>query len=215
MYKIILSFRYLFRRRISCLALLAVALCVFIVLVVMTVMRGLVTDFKQKNHSFVGDCVVGTESLVGFAYYEEFMKVLDAEDFVDCAAPLIRSYALYRRGSEGSFGVEMMGIDADRQSRATGFGKTLHYHKDDPWRAFEPVSDSNFPGCVVGIDLWLARDAQGRYFYEASPGGDSIAVSCFPLTASGALEKAGMDVVNTKVFFCSDISQSGLSSVDG
>ena len=215
MYEIILSFRYLFKKRISYLAFFAVALCVFIVVVVMTVMRGLVTDFKQKNRSFVGDCVVGTESLVGFAYYEGFMELLDAEDFVDCVSPVIRSYGLYRRGSERSFGVQIMGIDADRQSKVTGFGKTLHYHKDDPSRVFGPVFDSNLPGCVVGIDLWLARDAQGRYSDGAGPGEESVTLSCFPLTARGALEKAGMDVVNTKIFRCSDISQSGLARVDG
>ncbi|MHC4542308.1 MAG: hypothetical protein ACYS74_21395 [Planctomycetota bacterium] len=70
MYKIIIPTRYLIKRRITYFAVMAVALCVFIVLVVMTVMTGLVTDFKQKNHRFAGDCVVGTKSLVGFAYYE-------------------------------------------------------------------------------------------------------------------------------------------------
>jgi len=69
MYKIILASRYLLKRRITYFAVLAVGLCVFIVVIVMTVMTGLVRDFKQKNHDFVGDCVVGTESLVGFAYY--------------------------------------------------------------------------------------------------------------------------------------------------
>jgi len=72
MYKILLAVRYFLKRRITHFAVLAVALCVFIVVVVMTVMTGLVSDFKQKNHDFVGDCVVGTESLVGFAYYEDF-----------------------------------------------------------------------------------------------------------------------------------------------
>jgi ABC-type lipoprotein release transport system permease subunit len=76
MYKVILPFRYLFKKRISYVAFLAVALCVFIVVVVMTVMRGLVTDFKQKNHNFAGDCVVASDSLAGFAYYEEFMETL-------------------------------------------------------------------------------------------------------------------------------------------
>ena len=98
MYKIILAFRYLFRKRISYLAFLAVALCVFIVVVVMTVMTGLVTDFKQKNHSFVGDCVIGTESLVGFAYYEDFMKILERADFIEGVSAVIKSYALISPG---------------------------------------------------------------------------------------------------------------------
>jgi ABC-type lipoprotein release transport system permease subunit len=94
MYKVILPFRYLFKKRISYLALVAVALCVFIVVVVMTVMTGLVRDFKQKNHNFVGDCVVGTESLVGFSYYEDFMKVLKQADFIEGVSAVIKNYAL-------------------------------------------------------------------------------------------------------------------------
>ena len=215
MYKIVLSFRYLFKKRISCLALFAVALCVFIVVVVMTVMRGLVTDFRQKNHSFVGDCVVGTESLVGFVYYEDFMKILESQDFVEGVSPVIKSYALISpQGSERSTGVEIMGIEPARHSRVTGFDRTLHHHKNDVSKAFEPIYDPNLVGCIVGIDLWLQRDAKGRYFYGASSARTPLAVSCFPLTAKGALAKAGTGIVNTKTFYYSDTSHSGLARVD-
>ncbi|HUW20484.1 MAG TPA: FtsX-like permease family protein [Sedimentisphaerales bacterium] len=215
MYKVILSFRYLFKRRISYLAFLSVALCVFIVVVVMTVMRGLVTDFRQKNHSFVGDCVVGTESLVGFAYYEDFMRLLDAEGFVEGVSPVIKSYALVTFGdSERSAGVEIMGIEPAKHNRATGFGSTLYYHKGNPAKAFEPGRDANLPGFVAGIDVWLQRDADGRYTHEAAPAQTARTVSCFPLTAKGALAKAGAGVVNTKTFYYSDTSQSGLARVD-
>ena len=94
MYKIILALRYLIRRRITYFAVLAVALCVFIVVVVMTVMTGLVGTFKQANHEFVGDCVVGTKSLVGFTYYDEFLAELDNADFVAGTSPVINSYGL-------------------------------------------------------------------------------------------------------------------------
>ena len=76
MYKIILAIRYLVKRRIAYFAVFAVALCVFIAFVVMTVMTGLVSDFRQKNHRFAGDCVVSTESLVGFTHYEDFVEIL-------------------------------------------------------------------------------------------------------------------------------------------
>ena len=215
MYKVILPFRYLFRKPISYLALLAVALCVFIVVVVMTVMRGLVTDFRQKNHSFVGDCVVGTESLVGFAYYEDFIEILNREDFIEAVSPVIKSYALITpRGSERSVGVEIMGIEPARHSRVTGFGKTLHHRKGDVSKAFEPVYDPNLAGCVVGIDLWLVRDTRGGYSYGAVPNEMPVVVSCFPLTAKGAPAKAGAGLVNTKTFYFSDTSHSGLARVD-
>ena len=213
MYKIILSFRYLFRKRISYLAFLSVALCVFIVVVVMTVMTGLVTDFKQKNHRFVGDCVVGTKSLVGFAYYEDFIKVLDREDSVEAVSPVIKSYGLTLIPG-GPDSVEIMGIDPVRHSQATDFGKTLHYRKDAVSKAFRPIYDPNLDGCVLGIDVWLRRDTKGRYFYDDSPYKRAFSISCFPLTAKGALAKAGTNLVNTKTFYYSDISRSGLARVD-
>ncbi len=216
MYKVILAFRYLIKRRIAYFAVLAVALCVFIVVIVMTVLAGLVTDFKQKNHSFVGDCIVGTESLVGFAYYEDFMKILERSDFVEGISPVIKSYALIGpRGSEHNIGVEIMGIDPVKHSRVTGFGKTLYYRKDDVSKAFKPAYDPNLLGCVIGIDLALQRDAKGRYPYGSGPTKMALAISCFPLTAKGALAKSGAGMVNTKTFYYSDNSESGLARVDG
>ncbi|UCE99518.1 MAG: ABC transporter permease [Planctomycetota bacterium] len=215
MYKIILALRYLLRRRITYFAVLAVALCVFIVVVVMTVMTGLVRDFKQKNHQFVGDCVVGTESLVGFAYYEDFMNMLEGADFIEGVSPVIKNYALLNpMGTERTIGVEIMGIDPVRHSRVSGFGSMLHYRKDDVSKAFVPSYDSNLPGCVIGIDLVLSRDSDGRYYYGAAPIEMGVAVSCFPLTAKGSLAKAGAGLVNTKTFYYSDTSHSGLARVD-
>jgi lipoprotein-releasing system permease protein len=215
MYKIILSIRYLIKRRITYFAVLAVALCVFIVVVVMTVMAGLVSDFKQKNHDFVGDCVVGTESLVGFVCYEDFVNILEKQDFIEGASPVIKSYALInRRDSEINKGLEIMGIEPVRHSRTTGFGKMLYYHKDDPSKAFEPSYDPNLLGCVLGIDMALERDAKSRYSYGISPVRVGFSISCFPLTARGALAKAGAGLVNAKTFYYSDTSHSGLARVD-
>ena len=215
MYKIILSFRYLFKRRISYLALLAVALCVFIVVVVMTVITGLVRDFKDNNHRWVGDCVVGTESLVGFPYYEDFIKRIEGADFIEGVSAVIKSYALVKnRNLDWSTGAEIMGIDPIKHSNVTGFGETLHYRRGDVAKAFKPVYDPNLSGFVVGIDKWIARDEDGKYSYEDSPYEVALLVSCFPLTSKGALAKAGTDLVNTKTFYYSDISHSGLAGVD-
>lgn len=216
MYKITLAIRYLLTRRITYFAVLAVALCAFIVLVVMTVMAGLVGDFRQKNLLFAGDCVVSTESLVGFAYYEDFMTMLENMEYVEALSPTVRSYALIgRRGSQNRISVEIMGIDPARHSKVTGFGQTLAHHKEEPSRAFQPEYDPNLPGCVFGIDLLYQRNARGRYQNQADPGQMSYSVSCFPLTAGGASAGSTMDMVDTKTFYYSDDSQSGLARVDG
>jgi lipoprotein-releasing system permease protein len=216
MYKIVLAFRYLLKRRITYFAVAAVALCVFIVVVVMTVMTGLVADFKQKNHSFVGDCVIGTESLVGFPYYEDFVNVLKEADFIEAVSAVIKSYALLSpHGRDLNIGVEIMGIDPIRHSRVTGFEKTLYYRRNDASLAFVPNYDPNLLGCVLGIDLAMERDAKSGYPYEASPTEVAFSITCFPLTAKGALAKAGAGLINTQTFYYSDTSHSGLARVDG
>jgi lipoprotein-releasing system permease protein len=116
---------------------------------------------------------------------------------------VIKSYALVsNKGSEPE-GVEIMGLDPVRHDRATGFARTLTYHEGDAARAFEPLQDSNLPGCILGTDVPLVRNTQG------------YSVSCFPLTAKGALAQLGTDITNTEIFYYSDTSHSGIPKVDG
>ncbi|MBE0535644.1 MAG: FtsX-like permease family protein [Phycisphaerae bacterium] len=217
MYKLNLAIRYLLGRRISILAVTAVALCVFIVLVVMTIMNGLVREFRNKNHAFVGDCVVSTDSLVGFPYYEEFAAELRAQENVEAVSTVIHSYGLLtQRGADWNMGIEVMGIDPADHIRATGFGQTLHYHRDTPETAFKPAYNPDAPGCVVGIDMMpRSRSQSGGYYHSPRPQEIELVISCFPLTAKGAMERADMGMVNTLSFFYSDDSHSGLVKVDG
>ena len=214
MYKILLAFRYLLKRRVTYFAVLAVVLCVFIVVVVMTVMSGLVNDFEQKNHRFVGDCVVGTESLVGFAYYEDFVKILQRTDYVAAVSPVIKSFALVRiRGTRQDFGLEIMGIEPAGFSKVTGFEESLYKNKNNISRTFKATYDPNLPGCVLG-DL-LAQEIENKYTGRGGISRMGFSISCFPLTAKGALAQAGTGLVNTKTFYYSDRSSSGLPRIDG
>ena len=216
MYRIILPVRFFLKRRITYLAVIAVALCVFTVTVVMTVMNGLVYDFAEKNHAFVGDCVVGTDSLVGFAYYEDFLGRLRSAEFVAAAAPVIKNFALVTsRTSRRSASVSLMGIAPASHYKVTNFARTLYYRRNEPKLAFEPLYDPNLPGCVVGIDMMLQRDARGRYSQSSYLPRWAYSVSCFPLTPKGALASGPGGGVNAKVFYYSDNSNSRLAKVDG
>ncbi|MBN1126301.1 MAG: FtsX-like permease family protein [Sedimentisphaerales bacterium] len=217
MYKLILPKRYLLRRKITYLAILAVALCVFIVVVVMTVMNGLVEGFRDKNHDFVGDCIISTDSLVGFPYYQELLSRLETEQYILAISPVAHSYGLLSRpGSDQNLGIEIMGVDPIRHSQVTGFGDFLHYHKNDPVAAFTPRYATDRMGCVVGIDkMWWQRDRAGVYTHSPTPPQMELILSTFPLTAKGALARADLDAVLTESFLYSDDSHSGLVKVDG
>ena len=214
MYRLILITRYLLKRRITHFAIVAVALCVFTVVVVMTVMIGLVGGFKQKNHAFVGDCVVGTESLVGFPYYEEFMTIVEHSGLVQGVSPIVKSYALYGTDGGDEDNVEIVGVDPVRHSQVTNFAQTLAFRGNQPEKAFEPMYDPNLPGCILGIERVSRRDARGQYVHYDAPFLASVTLMCFPLNAKGALVGAGTNPTATKRFFYSDNLHTGIAAVD-
>ncbi len=82
-------------------------------------------------------------------------------------------------------------------------------------KAFEPAYDPNLIGCVLGKDLLYQRDSYGTYTVGDGPRRAGYSVSCFPLTPKGATGGATKDMVNTKTFYHSDNSESGLARVDG
>jgi lipoprotein-releasing system permease protein len=213
-YKPILIARYLLKRRITHFAIVAVALCVFTVVVVMTVMAGLVGDLKEKNHAFTGDCVVATESLVGFPYYEEFMSLVEQTGIAEGLSPVVKSYALLVNDSGYEENVEVIGLDPVRHSQATNFAQTLSFCAKNVEKAFVPPYDPNLPGCVPGIDRAMMRDARGKYPRFSGPFMKSVTLTCFPLNAKGALARAATSLVSTKRFFYSDYSHTGLARVD-
>ncbi len=219
MYKITLAIRYLVKRRISYFSVAATALCVFVVFVVITVLSGLTAEFKRNMHGAVGDCVVNSESMVGFGYYEEFVEVLNAADFVEAVAPVIKSYAIvdYQYGTRrsGDWAVEIMGIDPRAHSRATSFGEWLQYDKGNIDDVFVVPYGPNLVGCVPGVAVLFDRDSEGGYEVAEELPEVKFDVSSFPLTAGGALAKAGAGEVNTKTFYCSDVAHSGLARADG
>ena len=173
MYKLTLAIRYLLKRRISYFSVFAVALCVFVVLVVITVLSGLTTQFREKIHGTVGDCVVSTKSLVGFPYYQDFLEILEKQEVLEAASPIIRIYALAKsiKRSPGTRyierALEIVGIEPFSYTRVTGFAELLFYNKANPQSAFKPLYGGDFPGCIVGIGILFDRDSDGDYIIPA------------------------------------------------
>jgi lipoprotein-releasing system permease protein len=216
MIKWLLAWRYFFKRPISILAVVAVALCVFIVLVVMTVMNGLLRDFKQKNHDYAGDCVIESDSLVGFAYYEDFMDLLLSQSYIKAVSPVAKGVGLLSQpGRDWNQGIEVHGVDPILHSQVTNFAETLHYRKDNSVLAFSPIYAPQADGCVLGIELSPSyRQSDGGYAHSPQIGQYNLRLSVFPLNMKGGLQRS-LDLVSTKSFYYSDDSHSGLVKVDG
>jgi lipoprotein-releasing system permease protein len=218
MYKLMLPIRYLLKRRITWLAVAAVALCVFVALVVITVLSGLTAQFKSKMHNFVGDCVVSSRSLLGFDGYEGFMDTLRGQGFVAAVAPVVRTSALAKAssawGQTRETAREIYGIDPNTHFAVTGLGKSLCWHTASPGAAFTVNYDPSRPGCLSSIGILWERDEQGRYALPVRLPAIAFEITVLPLTSKGTPAKAATDMVNTKTYWLSDAVNSGLARVD-
>ena len=210
MYKFILAIRYLVKRRISYFAILTAALCVFVSFSVITVLSGLTTELKEDAHAGIGDCVVSSRSLVGFAWCQEFVEKLRGCDLIKAAAPAIRAHGVVEvtsdRGQrkDNTYVLEIMGIDPVSYSQVTKFGQWLFAHKNDLQNAFQSSYEPNMPGCIPGARLLFKKDPNGGCKIEETRRRVKLEVSVFPLTAKGTAARGGLDEVNTKSFYYSD-----------
>jgi lipoprotein-releasing system permease protein len=127
MYKAHLILKYLRKRRIAWVSLIAVTLCTTMVLVVISVMGGWLRMFETGYHSLSGDIIIGTGQLKGFPYYEDVMAELDKLPFVKATAPVIQVVGLLDIGKQKRDPVLVLGYQADKMSRINGFADSLYY----------------------------------------------------------------------------------------
>src|SRR5262245_30679299 len=132
MYKLHLILKYLRKRRIAWVSLLAVMLCTTMVLVVISVMGGWLRMFRDSFHGLGGDVIVASRTLSGFAYYEEMIKEIEKLPEVEAAAPVIRTFALMKINNGPPDAVQVLGYPIDRITRINQFAESLHRQYEEP-----------------------------------------------------------------------------------
>lgn len=142
-----LVWRYLCKRRIAWVSLIAVALCTLMVLVVISVMGGWLEMFKDKFRGMSGDIVVYRPGFSGFAGYEEMTSEIKQIDGVDQALPLIRTIGLWVLNGRHPEGVQVTGLDLKEFSKFNRFRETL-------WRQYQkPIDEGKQPPAEASFDL--------------------------------------------------------------
>ncbi len=87
MYKLFLCLRYLKRRVLAYFAILAVALCVMMMVIVISVMDGFLNNVEKAAKGLFGDIIIESNGLGGIGRYDEFIGLttgdypLDTRDF--------------------------------------------------------------------------------------------------------------------------------------
>lgn len=126
------------------LAMMSVALCCMLTLLVWSIMGGFLDVFRDIGRKMEGDVAIRWET-VGFAHYDDLIARLEREAMVGAAAPVITTYGMVSLPDDRSFAATVQGVD-ERYARVSSFQESLW------WRPkAEPVKS----------------DAVGRAFVEA------------------------------------------------
>lgn len=108
MYKLFLCLRYLRRRYIALVAIIGMALCVFMVLVVVSVMNGFLALVERSAKGMMGDIIL--DAPAGLANYEKLIPEIDALPEVKASTPVVYSVGLLRLGPVSPQTVQVIGL---------------------------------------------------------------------------------------------------------
>ncbi len=132
LYKLSLILKYLTKRRIAWVSLIAVMLCTAMVIVVISVMGGWLRMFKESFHGLTGDVIVHGDSLAGFPYYQEMADKIEKLPNVTAAVPTLETFALINVKNVSRRGVQVQGIPIDRIGLVNQFPESL-YRQHQHW----------------------------------------------------------------------------------
>jgi lipoprotein-releasing system permease protein len=131
MYQFLLTARYLLSRLTPFLAVAAVALCVALVIVVVSVMSGFLNMVRSSGQTLMGDVIV-SYPVRGIPWYGQFIDLLEANDDIHAATPVIDTWGLLRMpypegDSKENERVQIWGIEPIGFAKVTGFGEAVKW----------------------------------------------------------------------------------------
>jgi hypothetical protein len=135
-YHSLLTNRYLTSRVIPLVAVAAVALCVALVIIVVSVMTGFLDMVRSSGRTLMGDVIVAYP-ISGIPWYERLIDRIEAVPETEAATPVVDAWGLLKMPyPDGPYKetrtVQVWGIEPESFSRVTGYADRLY------WRPYEP-----------------------------------------------------------------------------
>jgi lipoprotein-releasing system permease protein len=131
MYHALLTNRYLTSRVIPLIAVAAVALCVALVIIVVSVMTGFLDMVKNSGRTLMGDVVI-SYPVKGIPYYERLIARITQLPEAAAATPVIDGLGLLRmpypdEPEKSSEMVQFWGIEPESFAAVTGYEQSLYW----------------------------------------------------------------------------------------
>jgi hypothetical protein len=136
MYHALLTNRYLTSRVIPLIAVAAVALCVALVIIVVSVMTGFLDMVRSSGRTLMGDVIV-SYPVSGIPYYERLIERIESLPEAAAATPVVDSWGLlkmpYPDGpNKETETVQVWGVEPESFAAVTGYGDTLYWRTHTP-----------------------------------------------------------------------------------
>ena len=131
MYQTLLTTRYLTSRVIPLIAVAAVALCVALVIVVVSVMSGFLNMVQSSGRTLMGDVIV-TYGISGIPHYDELITHFENDSNVLAATPIVDGWGLLRMPypdseAKQSETVQVWGIEPISFAKVTSYDDSLQW----------------------------------------------------------------------------------------
>ena len=185
MYHALLSNRYLTSRVIPMVAVGAVALCVALVIIVVSVMTGFLDMVRSSGRTLMGDVIVAYP-VNGIPHYQRLIARIEALPDAKAATPVVDGWGLLRMPypvgrRKDTKSVQFWAIEPAGFARVTGYDDTLYwrpptdeitetdFRRDLPSEVLEQVlkdgrtlrdSLSGKPGIVLGVHVSIGNERQ-------------------------------------------------------
>jgi len=153
MLKLFLTLRYLRKRKIVLLSVVAVALSVALLIVVSSLFAGFIEVFERSAVEAIGDVVVFPPAR--FTNYPHFIHRLEQTNAVDSATPVLSARGLVHLDNGNVRPVDIWGIDPVSRSRVARFKESLISQESS---LFESSTYETAVNALVGIAVLSEPD---------------------------------------------------------
>ena len=232
--------RYLTTRIIPLIAVGAVALCVALVAIVVSVMSGFLENLRSSGRTLMGDVVV-SYPVQGIPHYEELIRDIEALPGAAAATPLVDTYGLLRMPypegpNKDVVTAQVWAIEPESFARVTELERTIWWKpapgpaeamamsEDDPRRTLtgKELEDARamrdratgMPGALLGMHVSVVNQRRGDGSYRPRVEHWWMPLHEVTVTLVPISEKGTVSQSNSRVFKVVNEVMSGVFQVD-
>lgn len=161
MLKLYLWLKYVRRRRIILLSVVAVAMSVSLLIAVASLFTGFIAAFERSAVEAVGDIILRAPEGMRIEKYPEFLDQLEHSGFVEAATASLSAEGLLNTGGGNVRPVSIWGIEPGRRARVVELKKSLiRQGKTAEEPSFAVADAPDATGGFVGIGVLAKPDEQ-------------------------------------------------------